>query len=98
MYFTLYVYSFRSENFTHQISQLQRILQFGAVPLQLNADSSQRYFSEAQVRGYLSIHGDPSKSHENSASNRYYCELVDTYLFYKRGETVRYCDRSECGG
>lgn len=81
----------RSENFTYQISELQRILQFGAVPLKMNEDSTQRYFSEAQVRGYLSIHGDPSKSHESSTSNRYYCELVDTFLFYKRGETdVKY--------
>lgn len=82
----------RSENFTGQIHQLQKILQFGSVPLQVNADSSQRYFSAAQVRGYLSIHGDPSKSLEHSPpSNRYYCELVDTYLFYRRGESdVKY--------
>jgi len=71
-------------DFSKKIRDLQKILHFGAKPLNVRKDS----FGEVKCQGYLRIHLDPSKSFDSKkAPPRFYCQVVDTFLLYKNEES-----------
>eukprot|EP00479_Gromia_sphaerica_P015177 TRINITY_DN9512_c0_g1_i1.p1 TRINITY_DN9512_c0_g1~~TRINITY_DN9512_c0_g1_i1.p1 ORF type:complete len:261 (-),score=31.66 TRINITY_DN9512_c0_g1_i1:69-851(-) len=75
-----------SSNISQTIASLQRILQF--TPLGANVP---RNVSENEVppscSGYLMLQIDPSKSIENCGWKKYYCEVFQTCLAYRKEES-----------